>query len=128
MVVSQSRSRLKASGSRYKAFRKKRQFEAGNTPALTKIAAKKVAISRIMGGHAKQRLLQHDTANVLDQKSKKFQKAKIVQVSDNPANKHYVRRNIMTKGSIIVTELGKARITNRPGQEGQINAVLVEKK
>ena len=37
-----------------------------------------------------------------------------------------VRRNILTKGAIIETDAGKAKITNRPGQEGTVNAVLVE--
>ena len=32
------------------------------------------------------------------------------------------------KGAIIETSAGKARITNRPSQEGQINAVLIEVK
>jgi len=31
----------------------------------------------------------------------------------------------MTKGTIIKTDKGAARITNRPGQEGCINAVLI---
>jgi len=39
-----------------------------------------------------------------------------------------VRRNIITKGAILQTDLGKVRVTNRPGQEGVINGILVEKK
>ena len=46
-------------------------------------------------------------------------------VTENPANKNYVRRNYLTKGAVVTTELGKAKITNRPGQDGCINAVLV---
>jgi len=58
-------------------------------------------------------------------KKKKYSKVKIVSVVETPSNRHFVRRNIMTKGSFIQTEKGKAVITNRPGQEGTINAVLV---
>ena len=47
------------------------------------------------------------------------------EVVENPANRHFVRRNIMTKGTVIETEKGKARITSRPGQDGTINAVLI---
>jgi len=36
-----------------------------------------------------------------------------------------MRRSILTKGAIIKTEIGDARITNRPGQDGIINAVLL---
>jgi SSU ribosomal protein S8E len=45
-------------------------------------------------------------------------------VRQNPANPHYVQRNIMGKGSIVQTELGEAVITSRPGQDGVVNAIL----
>jgi len=51
--------------------------------------------------------------------------ADIETVELNGANRNYVRRNIITKGAIIQTTLGKAKVTNRPGQDGSINAVLV---
>jgi small subunit ribosomal protein S8e len=73
-------------------------------------------------------LLSVDIANVYNPKTKKYSKEKIVTTSANPANRHFARRNIITKGSIIETEKGKARITSRPGQEGTVNAVLIEEK
>ena len=124
-MITQSRPKAKASGRRYHNFRGKRLFEKGSEATLTKIGPKKAVSARIVGGHTKQRLLKEDIANVFDRKTKKYSKAKIKTVLENPANRHYVRRNIMTKGTIIETELGKAVITNRPGQEGVINAVLV---
>ena len=36
------------------------------------------------------------------------------------ANRHYVRRNILTKGTVITTDKGNAVITSRPGQEARI--------
>jgi len=59
-------------------------------------------------------------------RTKKYSKVKIKNVVENPANRHFVRRNILTKGTVVDTDKGKAKITNRPGQEGSINAVLVE--
>jgi small subunit ribosomal protein S8e len=47
-------------------------------------------------------------------------------VEANSANPNYVRRNLLTKGAILKTEIGRARITSRPGQDGVINAVLLE--
>jgi len=64
--------------------------------------------------------------NVVDTKKNKVLKTKVVQVIENPANPHYVRRNIITKGAIIETEIGNARVTSRPGQHGVLNAVLLE--
>jgi small subunit ribosomal protein S8e len=46
-------------------------------------------------------------------------------IAENPSNRNFARRSIMTKGTVIETSAGKARITNRPGQEGAINAVLI---
>ena len=78
-----------------------------------------------MGSNRKLRLLSADTANLFNPKTKSFQQVKIKTITDNPANRHFIRRNIMTKGSVIDTEFGKARITSRPGQDGVVNAVLI---
>ena len=58
-------------------------------------------------------------------KSGKTQKTEILNVVGNPANPNLVRRNILTKGAVVETKLGRARITSRPGQEGTINGILV---
>src|SRR3989344_8261862 len=104
MVVIQGKSRRKVSGKNKKAYRKKRLFETGNMPTLTGLGERSLKSSRTKGGSTKIRLLKADTANVYDPKSKKWAKAKIKTITDNPANRHYVRRNIMTKGTVIDTE------------------------
>ncbi len=81
---------------------------------------------RIVGGHLKTQLLSANIANVAH--AGKIQKSKILNVIDNPANKFLARRNIITKSAVIVTELGKARVTSRPGQDGVVNAVLISDK
>ena len=50
-----------------------------------------------------------------------------MEVIENTANPNYVRQNIITKGSVIETEKGKAKVTSRPGQHGVVNAVLLTK-
>ena len=94
-------------------------------PFLPKVGSRKSKAVRTMGGHLKQKLFSSNEANIYDSKEKKYLKAKITGIAENPANRHFVRRNIMTKGAVIDTDKGKARITNRPGQEGTVNAVLV---
>lgn len=127
MARIQERSKRKPTGGLYKPGRKKRMQQIARTPAATKIDEKtKLQKIRIRGAAQKNRLQKTDIANVLDKKTKKYTKSKIVTVIDNPANRHYARRNIMTKGTLIETEAGKAKITSRPGQDGTINAVLVE--
>ena len=125
MAISQARPKRKQTGARYKDYRKKKQYELGREPSFTKLGKKRIRVLRVMGGNMKLRLLGTDTANLFDPKSKTFKQVKIKTITDNPANRHFVRRNIMTKGSVIDTELGKARITSRPGQDGVVNAVLV---
>jgi|TARA_Y100000310_G_scaffold91162_1_gene88458 small subunit ribosomal protein S8e len=126
MATSQLKSLRKPTGGRYKQKgRKKKQFELGRQPALTHIGKRRAKNVRTMGSHKKVRVLAAEVANLFDPKTKKYEKAKIKNVSDNPANRHFIRRNIMTKGSVIETEKGKAKITNRPGQDGAVNAVLI---
>jgi small subunit ribosomal protein S8e len=128
MAISHRRARRSPSGSRYKHSRKKKQYELGNNPTLTKLGERRNRPARMMGGSTKTRVLSANIANVFNPKTKKSSKSKILNVVGNPANRYFVRRNIITKGSIIVTEQGKARVTSRPGQEGTINAVLVDEK
>lgn len=125
MVITQSRSKRKVSGGRYKPARSKRKYEMGRSPSFTKVAPAKLKKIRTKGGGSKLRLLRSDVANLYDPKSKRYFKVKIKSVVQNPASRHFVRRNIMTKGCIIDTDKGKARVTSRPGQDGMVNAVLV---
>ncbi len=127
MAISQFRSNRKVTGGKYKSVVKKLKHK-GNLPSLTSLAEKHLKQERSKGGHLKVKLLAHNMANVFDPKTKKFEKLKIITITENPANRHFVRRNIMTRGALIKTEKGIARITSRPGQEGTINAILMDKK
>lgn len=126
MVVFQGPGRRTPAGSRKKSLRGIRQFELGRVPAFTGIGPKRLRRIRLMGGDEKIRLLSVDVCNLFDPKTKAFKKGKITQAVENPANRHFVRRNILTKGAIILTDSGKARITSKPGQDGTINAILIE--
>jgi len=47
-------------------------------------------------------------------------------VLESKDNRNFARLNIITKGSVIETEAGKAVVINRPGREGSINARLIK--
>lgn len=126
MAIYKHRSKRKVSGGRYKAAYKKKLRETGRLPTLTKISKEKKKNLRGRGGSQKTILLSSDIANILDPKTKKYSKAKIESVVENPANRHFARRSIITKGTIVKTDKGNARITSRPGQEGTVNAILVK--
>ncbi len=127
MAISQrGRQSRKATGGRYKAPRAKKKYELGRRPTNTTVAEKDVKKEfRGMGGSKKTILLNASTVNLFNPKTKKFEKAKLKTVAESPANLNYVRRNILTKGSVVETEKGKAKITSRPGQNGSLNAVLI---
>jgi small subunit ribosomal protein S8e len=122
----QGNSRRKVTGGKVIAARGKRKFEMGRESAETRISEVKRKNVHTMGGNRKVRLLQCNVANVTNPKDGKTVSSTIETVIDNVANKHYVRRNILTKGSVIRTAMGTARITSRPGQDGVVNAVLIE--
>jgi small subunit ribosomal protein S8e len=114
------------SGGRARVSRGKRRFEIGNHPIETRIEAHTKIVTEETKSHSiKAKVHTADHVNLFDPKSKKFVQAKVKAVVECPANRHYVRRNIMVKGAVVETDKGKARVTSRPGQDGTVNAVLL---
>lgn len=116
----------KSSGGKIVRYRTKRKFEKGRTPTMTTIGEKKLKKVRVRGGGEKLALRFAFEANILDPKTKKIIKSKIIDVLENKANLHFIRQKVITKGAIIKTEAGKVKVTSRPGQDGIVNGVLVE--
>ncbi len=81
---------------------------------------------RSYGGVIKTRLLRVQYANVVDASTGKAVKSKIIKIIDTPANKDFLKKGIIVKGTIIETEAGRAIVTSRPGQDGVLNAVLLK--
>jgi small subunit ribosomal protein S8e len=123
----QSKSNRKPTGGRYTSSDTKRIHQKGRLPSNTRIGEQQDARStRTIGGNSRTRMVYADRLNLFDPKTKKHVKAKIKTVVKSDANRHFVRRNILTKGTVVETDKGKAKITSRPGQEGMINAVLMK--
>ena len=99
MAISQGKSTRSPSGARNVANRGKRKNE-------------------------KLRLATGNKINVTDANGK-TQVVDILGVIENTANPNYVRRNIITKGAIVETTEGNAKVTSRPGQDGVINGILI---
>jgi len=118
----------KPSSGRKGAFRMKRRYEKGSFPTETFLGETKKKTDRTRGGNTKTRLLITNQVNVSDPSTGKTEKTEISSVVSNPANVDYNRRGVITKGTIIETPLGIARVTSRPGQDGLVNAVLTPKE
>jgi len=118
----------KLTGGKIKLARKKRKYELGSLPVHTRIGKEKKKIVKTKGGGRKVKAFSVEFANVLDPKTNTAKKVKILDIISNPANPHFVRRGIITKGCVIKTEIGNARVTSRPSQHGIVNALIVEEK
>jgi small subunit ribosomal protein S8e len=124
MATTQSRSKRKASGGRYHPSRTKKKYELSKFAANTRISIeKRVQTKRVIGNNHKKALLTVHEINVSGKE--RTQKTEIVNVLENPANPNLVRRNVLTKGAIVETKLGKVKVTSRPGQEGAISGKLL---
>ena len=116
----------KISGGKYHAQRKKKKYEIAGVARIVKLKETRKKKIRGLGGNKKTVLLCDNKINLFDPKTKKTKVAKIKNVIETPSNKFLARQNIITKGTIVDTESGKACVTNRPSQEGSIQGVLIE--
>ncbi len=128
MTMWHLRSKKKPTGGRLRRVMKKRKADRGSMPVETKIGDRHVSKSRTTGGSFKLKLSSVASVNVADPKTGKIKNVKVLSVKENKANPHYVRRNLITKGAVLETEIGAARVTSRPGQHGIVNTVLIEEK
>ncbi len=120
----QGDSTRRRTGGRRRGTHKKKKHELGRGPAETELGEPRIRVIETRGGNEKRRALALETANVAT--GAETVEAEIEDVVENPGNPNYVRRNIVTKGAVIETSEGRARVTSRPGQTGQVNAVLLD--
>ena len=107
----------KISGGKYHKQKKKTKDNLPGIERKVKLRTEKQKTLRTMGGNKKNVLLSTQEANIINPETKKATKAKIKNVLETPSNRFFARQNLLLKSAIIETELGKARITNRPSQE-----------
>ena len=120
----QGRSARKRTGGRLKHASKKKRHQLGREPAETTVDDPRFRVIDARGTEDKLRALSTNVAQLAD--GGETTEVEIEDVVENPANVNYARRNIITKGAIIETSEGQARVTSRPGQVGQVNAVALE--
>ncbi|MFH1447642.1 MAG: 30S ribosomal protein S8e [Candidatus Micrarchaeota archaeon] len=98
--------------------------EIGGPFTATKCSDINVGVGRrVRGGRTKVKLKKAAHVNVLTEEG--MRKVTIRTVVETPDNRHYARKNIITKGAILDTEVGKVKVTNRVGQDGIVNGVPI---
>ena len=121
---SKSGRKLYGNGKLKKKNRDKKRYEMGGYFASTKLGEENT-INKVRGrgGIVKNKLKYVAYANLLI--GKNYKKVKINSIIESKDNRNFARLKIMTKGTVIDTEAGKAVIVNRPGREGMVTAKLL---
>ena len=124
-------SRRKATGGINNAVNSKTKALSEKGGKFSKTTVSKVDKrfkTRTVGGNKKVKISHAQT--VLVSEGNKLTKGKIIDVTENPANKHFVRQKIITKGAILKVDVdgkeAKVKVTSRPGQSGQVTGVFVK--
>lgn len=124
-VHASSHTKSRGNGKYKTKFRDRRRSESGNYFSATKLAEGNESIAvRHRGGSVSVRLKKAGEVNLLTKEG--YKKVKIKGVLESKDNRNFARQNIITKGTIINTEAGKAVVINRPGRDGAVTARLLE--
>jgi small subunit ribosomal protein S8e len=121
-------TKRKKTGGKKRAYRSKRLRDAGSAPVESELGE---TIRRVESGKSrltKEKLFAGNKVNVSDPATGSTERLEIEDVVENPANVDYNRRGVITKGAIVRTEKGLAKIFSRPGQHGIFNAVIIEEE
>ena len=123
-------SRRKPSGGRLKRpsrYRGKRKTEISSENQFAFVGDKDARkLYRKTAGSQTVRVLSIKNINVSKPKEGKTVRAQITNVIRKDADTNYVRRNIVTKGAIVETDIGQVRVTSRPGMHGVVSGILLE--
>ncbi|MBC5793404.1 MAG: 30S ribosomal protein S8e [Nanohaloarchaea archaeon] len=124
MAIWHRQNGRKKTGGRTRSYRKSRKHDLGSEFSEPQLDEKKVEKKDTRGGNNKNVVKGAETINLATDDG--VVSADIEAVEENDANPNFVRRSLLTKGAIVTTSEGKARITSRPGQEGVVNGELLE--
>mmetsp|Transcript_117564 Transcript_117564/g.332604 ORF Transcript_117564/g.332604 Transcript_117564/m.332604 type:complete len:209 (-) Transcript_117564:67-693(-) len=99
-----SRHKRRATGGRKANLKKKRLYESGRPPAMTKIGATRVHKVRVRGGNTKLRAMRLDTGNFTWGSEVCTRKTRILDVVYNASNNELVRTKSLVKNCIITVD------------------------
>ncbi len=125
MGIWHRRSTRTATGARLRQLRSKRKHQLGRDSTETLMGEPKRMTIDSRRKAKKTPALRLTQVNVTDPAKNVTSRAELQDVEKNPANMDYQRRKVITRGTIIKTSKGRARVTSRPGQDGILNAVLI---
>ena len=96
-----SRHKKRVSGGRMPIHKKKRKFEMGRQPAMTKLGKKKISVVRGRGGNLKYRAIKLDFGNYTWQSESVSFKSRIYDTVYNATNNELTRTKTLVKNAIV---------------------------
>ena len=103
-ITRSSKTKRRLTGGRMPIHRKKRKYEMGRQPSLTKLGEKKIINVRGRGGNIKRRALKLNEGNFTWVSEKVSRKCKILEVVYNATNNELVRTQTLVKHCIVVID------------------------
>jgi len=121
-----SRHKRRATGGRMPVHQKKRKFEMGRQPSLTKLGAKRVRPVRARGGNYKYRALKIDAGNFSWGSEAVSRKTRVLDVVYNATNNELVRTKTLVKNCIVSIDANPFRQWYLKHYDVELNKKKVE--
>ena len=103
-ITRSSKVKHRATGGRMPIHRKKRKFEMGRQPSMTKLGEQKVVRVRGRGSGYKYRALKLSEGNFMWVSEGVSRKCKILEVLYNASNNELVRTQTLVKNCIVAVD------------------------
>merc|ERR1711981_1166367 len=100
-IARDSRHKHRKTGGRRNIHQKKRKFEMGRPPAMTKLGHKRIRTVRGRGGNMKYRALRLDSGNYAWGSENCTKKVRILDVVYNATSNELVRTKTLLKNAIV---------------------------
>ena len=104
-----SRHKRRATGGRMPIHKKKRKFEMGRVPTMTKLGAKKIINVRGRGNNVKRRALRCDNGNFAWGSEATAAKTRVLDTVYNATNNELVRTKTLVKNAIVLIDANPFR-------------------
>ena len=104
-----SRHKRRATGGRMPIHKKKRKFEMGRVPTMTKLGAKKCINVRGRGNNVKRRALRADNGNFAWGSESMAAKTRVLDTVYNATNNELVRTKTLVKNAIVLIDANPFR-------------------
>ncbi|CAE7254470.1 RpS8, partial [Symbiodinium sp. KB8] len=103
-ITRDSRHKRRHTGGRRNSYKKKRKYETGRQPAMTKLGGKRIHLVRTRGGNTKHRALRLEDGNYSWGSEAITRKTRILDVVYNASNNELVRTKTLVKNAIVVID------------------------